>query len=176
MRLTLTYQGTLPSKQRGVSPSKAAIRTEIHPQVKAQVDPRLGNSRRHATTSFSGHDFVAPAHKGLRTAAELDILVLSPTTTRPVGDLDNRLKTLIDGLTKPANVEQMVDFKDPADGGPTYCLLDEDTLVKSLTVDSRRWFLPSADPQLALVIVTAKIVLGDNADLSSPTGNIFMVL
>jgi hypothetical protein len=119
---------------------------------------------------------VAPAHTALRTAAELDVLLLTPASSRNVGDVDNRLKTLIDGLTRPANAGQMQHFVPPADGGPTYCLMDDDQLVKRLTVDARRWFEAGIPLDEALVVVTASIVLGDNADMSSPTGNIFLVL
>lgn len=93
-----------------------------------------------------------------------------------MGDVDNRLKTLIDGLTRPANPQQMQGFIPQSDGGPTYCLMNNDQLVKRLTVDARRWFEPNVPPNEALVIITANIVLGDNADLSSPTGNLLLVL
>jgi hypothetical protein len=90
--------------------------------------------------------------------------------------VDNRLKTLIDGLTRPVNSQQMQHFIPPTDGGPTYCLMDSDELVKRLTIDARPWFESGMPQNEALVVLTATIVLGDNADMSSPTGNIFLVL
>lgn len=102
--------------------------------------------------------------------------MLTPNSSRPIGDVDNRLKTLIDGLTRPVNSQQMQDFAPPADGGPTYCLMDNDQLVKRLTVDARPWFESSIPADEAFIVVTATIILGDNADMSSPTGTIFMVL
>jgi hypothetical protein len=176
VRLTLTYRGHLPATQRGVSRTKAALREAFHPQIAAQIGLRLGRAVGQATTDFNGHAFVAPAHQELRTAAELDVLLLTPASSRTVGDVDNRLKTLIDGLTRPANAEQMRDFTPPVEGAPTYCLMDDDQLVKRLTVDARRWFEPGIPLDEALVVVTANIILGDNADMSSPTANIFLVL
>lgn len=176
MKLTLTYRGRLPATQRGVSPVKTELRQAFHPQIAAQIGLRLGNSIEQATTEFGGHRFVSPVHRDLRTAAELDVLLLTPKSSRSAGDVDNRLKTLIDGLTRPVNSQQMQHFIPPTDGGPTYCLMDSDELVKRLTIDARPWFESGMPQNEALVVLTATIVLGDNADMSSPTGNIFLVL
>lgn len=75
----------------------------------------------------------------------------------------------------PPTQNKMRDFVAPADGGSTYCLIDDDQLVKRLTVDARRWFESGVQLNEALVAVTANIALGDNADISSPTGNILLV-
>jgi hypothetical protein len=176
VKLTLTYRGRLPATQRGVSEAKAELRNVFHPQIAAQVSRRLGNAIANATTTLEGQAFVSPCHRDLRTAAELDVLLMTPESARNVGDVDNRLKTLIDGLTRPANTQQMQGFMPPSDGGPTYCLMDDDQLVKRLAVDARPWFEPGVPLDKALVVVTATIVLGDNADMSSPTENIFLVL
>lgn len=176
MKLTLTYRGPLPATQRGVSAAKAKLRQAFHPQVSAQIKARLGTSIAHVTTEFEGHKFICPVHRDFRTAAEISVLLLTPKSARSVGDVDNRLKTLIDGLTRPANSQQMRGFMPPVDGGPTYCLMDSDQLVKHLTVDARPWFESGIPVDEALVVVTATIVLGDNTDMSSPTGNIFLVL
>lgn len=176
MIITLSYHGRLPAKQKGVSPVKAQLRTAFHGQIKAQVEPLLGQDRKHVSTWLDGHLFISPAHKSFRTAIELDVLMLVPPTRRKVGDVDNRLKTLIDGLTRPANGQQLKDHLEPEGGAGTFCLMDDDALVTRLSLDSRVWHDPSADPHDALVIVTAKVVLGDNADMSSPFGNMFLVL
>jgi hypothetical protein len=177
VKLTLTYQGPLPAKQRGVSPIKAKLREVFHPQISAQIDRVLGDeSRSRLTTSLGEYQFISPAHAGFHTAVELDILMLAPRSRRPVGDTDNRLKTLIDGLTRPANSNQLQGFEAPADGGPTYCLMDDDNLVQRIGVDSRIWHVPPAGSNEALVVVTASIVLSETADMQSPIGNIFLVL
>lgn len=177
MKLTLTYQGPLPAKQRGVSPIKADLRKAFHPQILAQAGRLIGEEgRSHLTTSIGGYDFVSPAHGRYKTAVELDILMLAPRGRAPVGDTDNRLKTLIDGLTRPANPDQLQGFKSPDGGGPTYCLMDDDNLVQRIGVDSRIWHVPPVGSNQALVIVTATIVLSQEADLQSPFNNIFLVL
>lgn len=147
----------------------------FHPQIKAQVEPRLGNGRASIVTQFEGHPFLSPAHRGFRTAAELHVLMLTPRSDKRAGDADNRLKTLIDGLTRPANTQQMRDFV-PADSGGTFRLLDDDALVRRVTLDSRTSYRSAESSNDALVIVTARLVLGENADMTSPTGNMFLVL
>jgi len=176
VKLTLTYRGKLPPTQRRVSSVKGALRAAFHPQIKAQIERRLGKPATEVETDFQGHKFISPAHEKFRTAAELDVLILTPNSSRSVGDVDNRLKTLVDGLTRPANPQQMQGFQPPPGGGSTYCLMDGDQLVKRLTVDARPWFEVGVPDNEALVVVTATIVLGDNVDMTSPMGNVFLVL
>lgn len=177
MKLTLTYQGPLPSKQRGVSPVKARLRAAFHPQILAQSQGRLrADSRTRLTTNIGSREFISLAHPNFDTAVELDILMLAPRGRRPVGDTDNRLKTLIDGLTRPANLNQLQDYEAPDEGGPTYCLMDDDNLVQRIGVDSRTWHVPPLGSPEALVVVTASIVISDTATMQSPVGNIFLVL
>ena len=53
------------------------------------------------------------------------------------GDLDNRVKTLIDGLTKPISATQLGSYLTPQIGeDPFYCLLENDNLVTSLAVET----------------------------------------
>lgn len=176
MRLTLTYRGRLPAKQRGISPIKSALRQAFHPQIKEQVSRRLSQDRHEAAlvSNIEGHEFLAPVHDAFRTAVELDVLMLTGTALRP-GDSDNRLKTLIDGLTRPASVQQLEGHVDPPEGGPTFCLLDDDKLVQRVTLDSRRWYEPVKRDE-TLVVVSATIVLSELAGMDSPFSNIFLLL
>lgn len=52
------------------------------------------------------------------------------------GDIDGRIKTLLDALTMPQHKEQVL--SDPAAPNPIYCLLEEDALVSGLNVESER--------------------------------------
>lgn len=177
MRLTLTYQGRLPATQRGVSSFKAEIRRQLHPQIRDQIAHMLdGPNAQYVTSSVDGFEFVSPAHKRFRTAIDLDLIILTPSKRRHAGDLDNRLKTLIDGMTRPVSLNQMQGFTQPDGGGPTYCLLDDDGLVRSLRIDSRTWHAPTQAADESFVLATASIVLGTNADMSAPTGTMFVVL
>jgi hypothetical protein len=177
VKLTLTYRGPLPAKRRGVSETKTALRRAFHPQIRDQIDPRLKPETRATLISqVGGIPFVAPVHRHLRTAVELDVLMLVPQQATTAGDVDNRLKTLVDGLTRPANPQQLTGFVPIDAAQPTYCLMDDDGLVRRLSVDARPWFDDTANTNEAMVIVTAAIVLGPNTDLWSPTTNLLLVL
>jgi hypothetical protein len=53
------------------------------------------------------------------------------------GDLDGRIKTLLDALTMPQHKEQVLD-KTSTQLDPIYCLLEDDSLVSGLDVQSER--------------------------------------
>jgi hypothetical protein len=70
----------------------------------------------------------------------LDILVLRrdhpANGVLSAGDLDNRVKTIVDCLTKPRGAGQLGGAV-PQDGeNPFFCLLEDDRLVTGLTVES----------------------------------------
>jgi hypothetical protein len=52
------------------------------------------------------------------------------------GDLDGRIKTLLDALTMPQHKEQILGSNNEND--PIYCLLEDDSLVSGLDVESER--------------------------------------
>lgn len=52
------------------------------------------------------------------------------------GDIDGRIKTIVDALTMPRHVEQVLQQGSSAD--PTYCLLEDDSMVSGLQVESER--------------------------------------
>jgi len=61
------------------------------------------------------------------------------------GDLDNRLKNLLDGLRMP---EREDDLKgcEPGTGKPFYCLLEDDALITKLSVSTYQLLEPSVEP------------------------------
>jgi hypothetical protein len=68
--------------------------------------------------------------------AELDILLMHPEIVGvPHSDIDNRVKTILDGLRCPQN-EHEIGQNTPRDIGPIYTLLDDDHLVTKLTVNT----------------------------------------
>jgi hypothetical protein len=66
----------------------------------------------------------------------LDVLLLRPQFHGVMisGDIDNRLKTLIDALTKPKPGQLRKESGDPPDPNPMYCLLEDDKLITGLAV------------------------------------------
>jgi hypothetical protein len=55
------------------------------------------------------------------------------------GDLDNRIKTLFDGLSVP-NKDQVI--PDPAIDDPIYCLVEDDALITGLEISTHRLLSP----------------------------------
>jgi hypothetical protein len=52
------------------------------------------------------------------------------------GDIDGRIKTLLDALTTPQHIEEMQD--DPQAPDLIHCLLEDDSLVSGVTVETER--------------------------------------
>lgn len=52
------------------------------------------------------------------------------------GDIDGRIKTLLDALAMPQHVEQVLESNNEIT--PMYCLLEDDSLVSGLAVESER--------------------------------------
>lgn len=53
------------------------------------------------------------------------------------GDLDGRIKTLLDALTMPQHKEQVLE-KTSTEFAPIYCLMEDDSLVSGVSVESER--------------------------------------
>jgi hypothetical protein len=155
MRFTMVYEGQLPPTQRKVSPIKARLREAFSPQVEEQLRSRV-KTFEHLDSQVGGHNFVCVVNDRFRTGAELEVLILTPTDLARPGDIDNRLKTLIDGLTRPANSQQLQDTA--PNGETTFCLLEDDGLITKLAVDSRSWLGRPAGSNDVLVLVSANIV------------------
>lgn len=61
------------------------------------------------------------------------------------GDLDGRLKTLVDALAMPQHKEQV--FKSETTPNPIYCLLEDDSMVSGLDVQSERLLTDQNHPK-----------------------------
>lgn len=93
-----------------------------------------------------GYHFVPLVQEDWRLMCSLDILFLRhdpPGSVIHAGDLDNRVKTLIDALRKPGNATELRGNETPAVGEePFFCLLEDDKLVTGLVVESDRFLVP----------------------------------
>ncbi len=173
MDLTLFYRGPLVAN--GKPDDKHLIRSYLHPQLKElweheplsrmkelldpdrkPENPPGGNS---LIFESGGHSFACLVSKRLHTTASLDITLLRPEKIGNIltqsGDLDNRLKTLLDALSMPRHENQISKAWQPsAEEIPFYCLLEDDGLVTRVNIDSRRWLNPSArsDSEVVLLI------------------------
>ena len=93
-------------------------------------------STKHALFGFN---FVPLVTYDMDLLCGLDILFLRPDKPGHVmwaGDLDNRIKTLIDALRIPKANERYDQMAPAPDERPFFCLLEEDELVSKIAVES----------------------------------------
>ncbi|MDE2099582.1 MAG: hypothetical protein KGL39_20185 [Patescibacteria group bacterium] len=106
-----------------------------------------------------GKTYIPLVRKSLDLTCSLDILFLRQEEPGALilqgGDLDGRIKTLFDALRMP-NAD--VAARHPQAQDPTYCLLENDSLISSFEVDSDRLLVPETDhAHEALLIIDVGI-------------------
>lgn len=162
MRFTLTYHGELPSGGAKTVRKKAkhSIREQLHPQLKApwtkhpsldgsnvliepraEVDPKALQGA--LLNEVGGVAFASLVHPAWYMSVELDVLLLRQSAPGDVlsstGDLDNQMKTLLDGLRRPSADHEVPTDWSPGEGQrPFHCLLDDDKWVTRLNVETDR--------------------------------------
>ena len=156
----------------------------IHPD-----NPNIGNQRAAAADSMYGMwapneneikplvEVVAGRHKqfGYRFVplvttyfdllCSLHVLFLRhdmPGSAIQAGDIDNRIKTLIDALRLPQNQTELVaDDEQPGeDENPFFCLLEDDNLVSGFTVETDTLLDPvnsHEDNRKVKIVVTVEL-------------------
>ena len=181
MQFRLTYEGKLlgASRNNPRAPHKHEIRKVFHRQLRllCSFHPAFdwfqeegeGQERiRHHTDQFErcGYRFFPLATLQLSLLCGVDILFLRPDRPGVVlhggsGDLDNRLKTLFDALRMPTSKDELGGYATPeADEDPFYCLLEDDSLINSVSVDADTLLQPIGhgfDRNDARVVLTVRL-------------------
>ena len=96
-----------------------------------------------------GFNFVPLVTQQLDLLCGLEILMLRPDRpgTKPwAGDIDNRLKTLLDALRIPEAAECYADTPPAEDETPFFVLLEDDKLLTKVSVETDRLLSPVSDP------------------------------
>ena len=117
---------------------------------------------RHAVL---GYRFVPLVTEYFDLSCSLYILFLRhdiPGSAIQAGDIDNRIKTLIDALRVPQNQEELVqEDVCPMEGeDPFFCLLQDDNLVSGFTVETDTLLDPphgSGDDRKVKIVVTVEL-------------------
>jgi len=110
-----------------------------------------------------GFQFVPLVSQKLHMIAELEIILLRPGPPGMIikhgGDIDNRMKTLLDALKMPED-GALPDAAEPnANETPFFCLLEDDHLVTRLAIETERLLEPRNDTEVLLIIaVRTKLV------------------
>ena len=146
MKFKLIYFGDIFVNPKKRAQHIADIRMQFHPQLKRLVEHSRGDNLTKymlpnasksplITRHVGGIDWNPIISPNLNMIAELDILMMHPEIVGVAhSDIDNRVKTLMDGLRCPQN-EHEIGGNTPTDVGPIYTLLDDDHLVTKLTVN-----------------------------------------
>jgi hypothetical protein len=180
MKFYLLYRGKL--KGNGDSRHKHEIRKELDPQMRSlwQEEPLInyksaylpgGSEEKHSPFIFPSQSPTCTSCICLITSKAFFVADIAVTLFRPdapgklihSGDIDNRLKTLLDALRMPQGSNEIVRDNATDDDHQQqdflYCVLEDDCLISHLSVNTERLLLP-VDHHLevvALIKVEIKI-------------------
>ncbi|GAA6615325.1 hypothetical protein [Scytonema sp. NUACC26] len=163
MEFRLHYRGQLKSDSNKSSKweHKHQIRQHIHKQMKElwQQKPlkdyqcllvgKDDETPPRFLRPIKKFIFVPLVNERINLVTELKITLLRPEEpgfiVTQCGDLDNRLKTLLDALRMPKEEEMPKDSMPGEDENPFFCLLEDDNLVTRLAVETDRLLEPVED-------------------------------
>ena len=173
MDFTLHYRGPLyaASKRNSRKKHKHQLRQHFHKQLKELWDlPQLEDVKSYLRAE--------PAHEGdiallrpvgpfefaplvatqLRLFASIEIVMLRPEPDGKIfeqgGDIDNRLKTLMDALKVPNEQSALPDGASPTpDESPFFCLLEDDSLVTNIDIKTAHWLEPEVQNSEVVVLL-----------------------
>lgn len=172
MQFRLVYRGQLKGRNSKNNSHIHEIRREFHQQLRTlwqqpPLDTRAGWLERSPPVGeislledVGAFAFAPLVSTKLSLHAELEILFLRPAPPGEVlrhgGDLDNRIKTLIDCLRVPSATEIPAGAAPGPDESPFYCLLQDDKLVSAFSVTSDRLLSLGAHEQDVEIVITVR--------------------
>lgn len=164
VKFRLTYEGVLHGSFNGTKRGahKHAIRRYLHPQLKRLFETselfqyvligRAPENQYFATGpkpfrledlanrgKMGNFRFVPLVKEETNLWCGLDVLFLRPGKSGRIfnsGDIDNRMKTILDALKKPRDLQD-IETASPVTGeDPFFCLLEDDSLVAKMSVET----------------------------------------
>ncbi|MCF4097182.1 hypothetical protein [Maritalea mediterranea] len=174
MKITLTYRGVVPSAHSGGGKNKSAHISNMRLAFHEQLKRLWGQPPFEVLKEWEQSDFKAGAPEFIRAVGEtnyipyfdvqkvgiavgLNITLLSgePHNAPQLiskGDLDNRVKSIIDALHPPQKDNLSENEKEL---NRIHCLMGDDEAVKELTASTRP-FLASESHEDAFVLVEVR--------------------
>lgn len=176
MRFTLYYRGLLTSN--GGPKEKHELRRHFHRQLKelwthkplsdfvqSMLDKDQPEQSLNVRRNIGAFDFAPLVCEKVSLLAELNITMFRPHAPGKLvgmgGDLDNRIKTLLDALKIPSEKDAIPKDAEPSsDESPFFCLLEDDKLITTLKVGTERLLEPGlkSNEVILLVEVTTRQV------------------
>jgi hypothetical protein len=184
MQFRLLYEGPIAPWGRSSNPEGIhKIRMDLHPQLKAlwRYKPLSDVTRFLRETARPGEIAIFERRNNVlfaplvtqknHLACELSIALLRQQPPGQLlgegGDIDNRLKTLLDALRMPSKLEaQQAHIDTRPDDDPIHCLLQDDSLVTKVSVETDRLLRP-ADDRFDLVAIIQVRVLVTTATMAN---------
>jgi len=168
MEFTLHYRGRL--KAHGTPQEKHLLRTHYHTQLKALWNQLPLNDHRDLLKPEPPERFISVIRQvgkfkfaplvssRIYLIAEIRITLLRPEPPGSIitqaGDIDNRLKTLLDSLKVPSEPDALpINAKPSPDEEPFFCLLEDDNLVTNLSISTDRLLEPSTSPSEVVLLL-----------------------
>lgn len=162
MEFRLIYEGPLPSN--GNPSIKHEIRKKFHVQLRELWDAHrflqlmkervtlepgfMGSTFLNALArrfEVEGFRFVPLVNNVYGLVCGLDILFLRKgkpgELVMPGGDIDNRIKTLLDALRMPHNQKELASTPD-SEEEPFFCLVEDDALITEVNITTDRLLTP----------------------------------
>ena len=165
MEFRLIYEGRL--RADGLAKEKHDMRKALHPQLKELWNQHqfLSVNIEHFASAYQkcGFRFVPLVNERQCRVCALDILFLRRdhpgNLVKRGGDIDNRIKTLLDALRMPQDCNELAGAVPDAGEDPFFCLLQDDELITEISVTTDRLLLPqkaSAHVNDVLLIIRVK--------------------
>jgi len=175
MEFRLFYRGNLRSN--GSPKHKQAIRRILHGQFQVLWEqkplqkiknvflypkhPPPNDKANNIIRKMESFTFAPLVCESTQWTATLDITLLKREPPGSIvtqsGDIDNRLKTLLDALRIPHDKSELPVGEEPGEGEtPFFCLLEDDSLLTSISVTTDRLLGPVASN--SEVVLLMKVV------------------
>jgi hypothetical protein len=176
MQFRLLYEGPIAPRQRIKVGDIHKIRMALHPQLRALWQHKPLSDVTYLLCETPGPEGVAIFERSNNVlfaplvtqknnlACELSITLLRQQPPGQLlgegGDIDNRLKTLLDALRMPKKDEaQQAQIETRADNDPIHCLLQDDGLVTKVSVETDRLLRPAQDQFHLVAIIQVRVLV-----------------
>lgn len=140
----LLWDARVPGPGGGGYLSSLSSPLEVWYNKPPEYPPQEGFIDLSAPIERHGSRYMPLVRKSLDLTCSLNVLFLRQedpgSLLKKAGDLDNRIKTFIDALEMPPEEPEGDEVE-----GLNYCLLENDSLVRGLEIDSERLLLPEQD-------------------------------
>jgi hypothetical protein len=183
VEFTLYYRGPLSAKRKGNALEKHNLRRHFHdqlvelwnqpplnehfelidPEFKPPPDSRrpdiivAGGETPNLVEKVGACSYTSVVSDKIALVADLTITFLRPGPPGGLrdkyGDLDNRIKNLLDGLKKPNDKNALKNVSTEGDPDPLYCLLEDDRLITRLDIKSDRLLEPDVEDDEVVLII-----------------------